>query len=254
MPVSRMEHLDRIYAGLELLECDRERTSILTLVDGDANLFLKCRNLTEQSKFASRLCIQRKPSGVESRYNLQRRRVRISAIHNELRQHVPACDYVFGLEDDGVVRPDALARLLRAYTIYPFAGLISGVQIGRHGIQHLGLWSVDDVYEPTSITSLMPGEGVQEIDAAGMYAFLTKRDNYVRHEFRPFQNNDLGPDVEWTLALRQAGYKNYSDFDVPVEHRKDDGTSVTLSNTVVQQVRLSKSVDRWQHEILTITE
>jgi hypothetical protein len=125
------------------------------------------------------------------------RRIRIASIHNELKQHILACDYVLCLEDDGVVRADALKRLLRVYGMYPFAGLVSGAEIGRHGFQHLGLWSVDDVYEPTTITSLMPGEGIQEIDASGMYACLTKRDNYVNHEFRPFQNNDLGPDVQW---------------------------------------------------------
>jgi hypothetical protein len=195
------------------------------------------------------LCIQRKPDG-RPRYDLRARRIRIATIHNAIRELVPACDYVFLLEDDGLFKPDALKRLLNVYSMYPFAGLVSGVEIGRHGYAHLGLWSVDDVYEPTTITSLMPAEGIQEIDASGMYCALTKRNNYLQHEFKPFGHNDLGPDFEWSLSLRQAGYKNYADFSVPVEHRKDDGTSLTLSNTEVQQVRLTKADDGWSQEVL----
>jgi hypothetical protein len=48
------------------------------------------------------------------------------------------------------------------------------------------------------------------------------------------------------LALRQAGYKNYSDFSVPVEHRLPDGMALTLSNTDVVQVRLAKAGQHWR--------
>ena len=111
LPVSRPDWLPIVFAALELLDCDREQTSLLTYVDGDASLFLTARNLTEQSKFASRLCIQRKPDS-RPRYDLRARRIRISTLHNELKQHVPGCDYVFSIEDDGTFRPDALRRLL----------------------------------------------------------------------------------------------------------------------------------------------
>jgi len=241
-----------ILASLEMLDCDREQTSILTLVDGDASLFLTARNLTEQSKFASRLCIQRKPDG-RPRYDLRARRLRISSLHNEMKRHIPAdCDYVFSLEDDGVIKPDALKRLLNVYLTHPFAGLVTGVQIGRHGIHHLGLWAADDVYEPTTITSLVPGEGVQEIDAAGMYCVLTKRGNYINHEFKPFGNNDLGPDVEWGLALRQVGFKNYAEFGVWVEHRLPDGGVLTRANTTVQQMKLTKDGGMWRQQVIQL--
>jgi len=232
------------------LECDRESTSLLCLVDGPADLFLQTRNYTEQSKFASRLCIQRKPDG-RPRFDLRARRIRIASLHNDMRERIPSdCDYVFSVEDDGVVRLDALKRLLNVYMMYPFAGLVSGVEIGRHGFAHLGLWSVDDVYEPTTITSLMPGEGVQEIDASGMYCVLTRRNNFVNHEFRPFGDNDLGPDTQWGLALRQQGYQNYVDFGVWVEHRLPDGRVLTRANTTVQQVRLTKEANGWRQEVV----
>jgi hypothetical protein len=38
LPISREQHLLRVFASFELLECDREQTSLLAFVDGDAEL------------------------------------------------------------------------------------------------------------------------------------------------------------------------------------------------------------------------
>jgi hypothetical protein len=57
LPISREQHLLKVLASLELLECERDRTSLLAFDDGDADLFLTARNLVEQSKLAERLCV-----------------------------------------------------------------------------------------------------------------------------------------------------------------------------------------------------
>jgi hypothetical protein len=57
LPISREQHLLKVLASLELLECERDRTSLLAFDDGDAYLFLTARNLVEQSKLAGRLCV-----------------------------------------------------------------------------------------------------------------------------------------------------------------------------------------------------
>jgi hypothetical protein len=58
LPISREQHLLKVFTSSEMLECDRERTSLLAFVDGEAELFLTARNLVEQSKFSERLCVQ----------------------------------------------------------------------------------------------------------------------------------------------------------------------------------------------------
>jgi hypothetical protein len=57
LPISREQHLLKVLASLELLECERDQTSLLAFDDGDADLFLTARNLVEQSKLAERLCV-----------------------------------------------------------------------------------------------------------------------------------------------------------------------------------------------------
>jgi hypothetical protein len=58
LPVSREQHLLRVFASLENLECDRERTGFLVFVDGEPELYLVARNLVEHSKFSEKLCVQ----------------------------------------------------------------------------------------------------------------------------------------------------------------------------------------------------
>jgi hypothetical protein len=41
--------------------------------------------------------------------------------------------YVFLIEDDGVLPPDALSRLLADYKAHPYALFIEGVELGRWG-------------------------------------------------------------------------------------------------------------------------
>jgi hypothetical protein len=207
MPVSREQFLLKVFASLELLECDRERTGLLVYVDGDAELYLTAHNLAEQSKFAERHCVQGNIPGERKEFSINTRRRRISAVHNATRKLINPCEYVFLIEDDGVLPPDALSRLLADYLAHPYAGFIEGVELGRWGIPHVGAWRADDVYDMKRLESAMPGSGVEEIDAGGLYACLTRFRQYVEHEFQPYEGCAFGPDIEWGIALRRQGYQ-----------------------------------------------
>lgn len=249
IPVSRPEHLDRLFHALEVLECDATQTNLFTYVDGNSELFVMVRNLTEASKFASRLCVQRTADRTPATFGLHERRKRIAAIHNESKALIGKCDYVFGLEDDTIPPSHALANLLMGYAAHPFAGFIEGVELGRWGVPYVGAWHVDDVYEPTKIESMMPGVGIEEIDAGGFYCYLTKRNNYMKHDYAPFGNNDLGPDVNYGIWLRQQGFKNYIDWSVNCEHRMRGGTGISLPMTQPRQAAMVKENDQWKQVI-----
>jgi hypothetical protein len=111
------------------------------------------------------------------------------------------------------------------------------------------LWAVDDPYEPNEIRSLMPGSGLVEVDAAGLYATLMRYDLYSKHEFKPF-GDSLGPDFEMGIQLRRSGYKNYADFDVWLEHMRPDGTVLTRSSTNPVEMRFDFLNGRWNGSML----
>jgi hypothetical protein len=133
LPVSREQHLLRVFASLEVLECDRERTGLLVYVDGDEALHDVAANLVYQSKFADRRCLQGDLPGPLRDFSINTRRRRIAAIHNEIHKLIKPCEYVFLIEDDGALPPDALSRLLSDYKAHPYAGFIEGVELGRWG-------------------------------------------------------------------------------------------------------------------------
>lgn len=95
LPVSRKQHLLKVFASLKMLTCDRERTGLLVFVDGDADLYLESRNLVEHSKFAERLCVQGDIPGERKEFSINTRRRGITAIHNEIQKLIKPSEYLF---------------------------------------------------------------------------------------------------------------------------------------------------------------
>lgn len=251
IPVSRADHLDRLFHSLEVLDGDKERTALLTYVDGDTKLFLETRNRTELSKFAERLCVQRPGSKTPAPLGLLERRRRIAAVHNEAKELLPTCEYVMGVEDDTIVPVDALSRLLSDYAAHPYAGFIEGVELGRWGVPYVGAWRADDVYEPSRIESAMPPDGaaVEEIDAGGFYCYLTRRQQFVDHQYEPYDGSTLGPDVNYGLWLRQQGFKNYIDWSIRCRHYQRNGNVVSLATAQPRHISFTKRREQWTQNL-----
>lgn len=245
LPVSRKDYVDRIFAMLELLECDVSKTNLLVIVDGDNQLLVNVRNKVEMSRFNERLCFQFKSKHKTRHFDILGRRMRISDIHNKFKDSIKDCDYVFGIEDDTIVPTNSLIKLIKAYGIYPHAGFIQGVELGRWGIPYIGAWKIDDIYETTKIESTELKEGLHEIDAGGFYCFMTKKDNYLNHFFKPFGNNDLGPDVDFGISLRKLGLLNYCDYSIKCTH-KTKHEDITFSNSEISRVSFIKRNNQWR--------
>ena len=225
LPISRELILDRLFAGLELLECDKERTNLFVYVDGDNNLYTKTRNLVEQSKFNQRLCVQRKDSTKVNNFSIEKRRKRIADIHNEIKQYLVKSDFVFLIEDDTLLPSYALKYLFEGYRAQPYAGLVTGWELGRWGVPYIGVWRTDDVYKPSELKSVINSQGLEPIDASGLYCCLTRTEHYMAHEFKPY-SDVLGADVDYGLKLRTDGFMNYVDWRVKCEHYNNKGLVV----------------------------
>ncbi len=247
LPISRDEYLKEFLTSIELLDCDQTKVNVLAIVDGNVDLYLKVRNLLTNSKYAETLTIHYKASEPKSNYDILARRLRIADIHNTAKQHVFNTEYVMIIEDDTFVPYNAFKRLYEHY-IYKdrFAGFVQGIEAGRWGIKYLGAWTVDNIYEPTEIISLELQDGVKQVDAGGFYCFMTKSEYYVNHDFKPFDNNGLGPDVDFGIEMRRQGLKNYTDFMVKCRHKSSDGQDITVDDAEV--IRIKKNETRWRQQ------
>lgn len=237
IPISRKHFLRRLFARLDILECPPD-TNLLCYVDGDLELYGIARNFVLNSKFKERLCIYRK-RGQAGTSSVKTRRQRIADVHNEIKGLIKECDYIFIIEDDTIVPTDALTKLLNGYSIHPYAGFISGLELGRWGFTHIGAWKVDDIYNIHKIESIKSGSGIEEIDAAGFYCCLVKRDNYINHFFKPFLEI-LGPDVNFGIEMRRQGLKNYVDHSIHCAHLNLKG-DITFQNSSIVQITFTKN-------------
>lgn len=242
IPCSRPDYLKRIFAHLDMMPCDAQRTHLIVFVDGNQQLFELARNLTVNSKFKERLCVYRH-KGVPSVGSVKRHRQRIADVHNEIKQYIGMCDYVFILEDDTLPPLTTLQTFERLASEYPYAGFLSGTEIGRWGFEMIGGWNADDVYFPKQITSIQKGSGIEEVDAAGLYCCFIRRELYMKHKFQPFEDI-LGPDVNFGLWLRREGYKNYVTHDLPCKHLTKRG-EITVEKATIVQVQVNREGDSW---------
>lgn len=220
LPVSRDDFLAKVMTNLELLDCDTETTNILCIVDGDNELYIKVRNLINDTKFKQRLTVKASIGGVPNKIDVQTRRQRIAAIHNQAKELIAHNDgYVFLCEDDTTFPLNSLQVLLKVATNDSAIGFVEGVELGRWGTPYVGAWLADDVYDVKKLVSIEnkpANAGVDKIDAGGLYCALAKVRSYKEHTFT--SANGLGPDVNFGIELRQKGLQNYIAWQVQCKH------------------------------------
>lgn len=254
LAVSRADFLERVITAIELLECNKDETNLLCIVDGDDQLYLRTRNLVNDTKFAERLTVKANLDDNRSKLDVPTRRRRIAAIHNQARGLVRHTHgYVLSVEDDTTFRPDALQRLLRVAVNERAFAMAEGVELGRWGVPYVGAWEADDVYELTQLKSIQNKQDITEatkhdnIDAGGLYFALIKADLYKYHEFTC--ENGLGPDVNFGIDNRRLGFENFIVWQVPcVHHNMKMGRYETITPAEQTQIvtMIKEKNDIWK--------
>lgn len=221
LPVSRLSYLDRV------LECLLNQTvkpnNLLVVYDGPESQYLIARNKVvgldfEQVRFVP-------SNSLALAHSIPDRRRHITNIHNQIREmmgEIPTLvgaeqNWIFSIEDDGIIPLDALEKLLAVTKTHADVGQVTGVELGRWGSPYVGAWKVNNVFDVKSIESMhFKHSGIEEIDGCGLYCTLIRQELYHQHAF--FTNNGLGPDVNLGIFMRQQGYQNYIDWSIHVTH------------------------------------
>lgn len=215
LPISRTTFLERVIKSLETQT--HKIDNLIVIFDGEENDFLDVRNRVVEINVENVLCVQSQHTATAQ--SIPDRRRHITNIHNHFKELIGESDWIFSVEDDGILPVDALAKLVQVTESKPNVGMVTGVELGRWGVPYVGAWTVDDLETPTLIVSVENKTGtelVEEIDACGLYCALINAEYYKQHEF--FTWNGLGPDVNLGLFLRQSNLKNYIHWGVPVTH------------------------------------
>lgn len=219
LPVSRPEYLDRVLESLKNQNYYKP-DALIVIFDGPDDDYIEVRNKIVGQPYDHVLCV--KSNNLTPAFAISERRQHIANIHNQARSLIERPGlynhYVFTIEDDGILPPNALSDLLAVIETHR-EGMVTGVELGRWGVPYVGAWKVDNIFTPTLVTSMenKVGQNLMEpIDGCGLYCALVRADLYVAHEFDSV--NGLGPDVNLGLYCRQQGYNNSIVWSVPVTH------------------------------------
>lgn len=250
LPVSRIDLLNIVLDSL--MNQTYTIDNLLVIYDGPANDFVKVRNKISELNIGTKLCVQ--SNNIGNAASIPDRRKHIANIHNQAKELISDADWIFSIEDDGILPPDALSRLVNIINERSDVGMVTGVELGRWGMPYVGAWNVDNIDDVKVITSLenrtlQDPTIVEEIDACGLYCALIRLDCYKQHVF--FVNNGLGADVNLGIFIRKLGFKNYIDWGIPVTHLTNkDGINIAIPAT--SQSRIVKltilSSNSWQSQ------
>jgi glycosyltransferase involved in cell wall biosynthesis len=235
LPVSRIKYLDRVLDSLKNQTI--KPNSLIVIFDGSDEDYIEVRNKIVGQPFNQVLCL--KSNNLRPAFAISQRREHIANIHNQFRDMIGGADWIFSIEDDGILPYDALEYLINAANTHEAVGMVTGVELGRWGVPYVGAWRVDNISDTKLVTSMENKTDqpnlVEEIDACGLYCALIRADKYKEHEFDA--RNGLGPDVNLALYLRQSGYKNYIDWGIHVTHlTNNSGLEVEIPATDTSQL------------------
>ena len=239
LPVSRIKYLDRVIDSL--LNQTLKPQSLLVVYDGPDRDLIEARNKIVGLDFRQVLFVKSNNNKVA--LSIPDRRRHITSIHNQIKELIVDADWLFSIEDDGILPTDALAKLVKFVRVNPNVGMITGVELGRWGVPYVGAWRVDDVNNVEKVVSVENKTAdpcVEEIDGCGLYCALIDANLYKIHDFTT--SNGLGPDVNLGLFLRQQEKQNYIDWSIQVTHLTNrHGLEIEIPATdTSKQVTLSK--------------
>lgn len=254
--VSRPHFTDVVIDNLRRLDLRGERCQLVVMVDNNQMDDFITEDV--KAKFSDVVFKHSTHSTKPMEGNIPNARNRIAQLRNESKEVVADTKYVFSFEDDTIIPSDSFYKLRKSFYLANEAnptGLVSGVQVARHGLKVLGAWHVDNAQFPTEITSLGKNEvatTLAEVSGTGFYCYLTptklyKEATYGWHE-------PVGPDVYYGLWLRTKGLSVYVDQSVVCGHKvgtERAGYKVLMPDNVdVIQARFTKHGETWKHEII----
>ena len=242
LPVSRPESTGLIASNLNSALVQSHEYELITVFDNkfiDPNRFFDQLDLNPFTRHEFAYTNRGKPPS----HSIPRRD-RIANVHNVAKEMLGDTDVVFSFEDDTVLPPNALTRLLRS--LGEGVGLVSGIEVGRHINQYLGAWHIKgDPADPHYYESLLDYKSrpvVKEVDATGFYCFVTPTELYksVEHQWKM----PLGPDVFYGLELRRRGLKNLINTNLACGHKHREET--LYPHDQLKQWQISKRAENWK--------
>ena len=253
-PFTRAEYVRRWFDDLASTDLKAENTNLVFIIDIGEDQFgqnigakIYSRILDEMQRTYYRQYVIARNYDHHVSGSIPARRKRIAEIHNQSKEMIKAVDgqFVLGLEDDTVFTNLCVERLYRKFVEHEDTGLVSAYEAGRWNQKIIGIWGFDNVDDPKSCWTELPKTDYEEIDAAGMYCYLTPTELYLQHDYSSEDWQPWGPDVNYGLDLRRKGYTNYVDWSQACGHIDFDRIITPNDNLYVENFWYDEKLKGW---------
>lgn len=189
----------------------------------------------------------------EARLFHRRNRIRdsLTSLQKHIRESGRTYDMLFMVEDDTIFQPDTLQRLLMDYKDLTDqkvkVGFIEAVQVGRHGIRMVGAWRMDDLENPTKMSTIPLNKKsfFEKIDGGGLYCFITPMELFLAHTFY-WHDECFSVDVTYGIELRKKGYTNIIDWTLPTGHGDQNGNALYPDSNVTVAAYEKQENGEWK--------
>lgn len=229
---SREYPVDRYFENIAKIEMPRDKMHWLIFLDTmDEDLIkkVKAKAAEQENNFASTRIFVTAEKPIHSP-EFEERVMRIArnmgVILTNIGQLHGGSDFIFMVEDDTFVKPDAFNKLWRHMQDNPKMAFVQGVEMGRWFDPRLGAGTMTDPEQDVIVKRHpWPQEhGIEKLSVGGWYCWIGRMEALKNMKFRCKPPIWTGPDEFMVYDLTQKGWECIMDWEVPCEHMNTDGT------------------------------
>lgn len=229
---SRDYPVDRYFENIKAIDMPREKMHWLIFLDTmDENLIKKVKSKVaeQEPNFASArifITAQKPIHSPEFEERVMRIARNMGVILTNIGQLHGGSDFIFMIEDDTFVKPDAFNKLWRHFQDNPNMVFAQGAEMGRWADPRLGAGTMTDP-EAEVIVKRHPWPqetGIEKLSVGGWYCWIGRMSALHKIKFRCKPPIWTGPDEFMVYDLTKKGFECIMDWEVPCEHMNPDGT------------------------------
>lgn len=257
-PITKPWAVKRFLENLERIQMPWGETEICFYLDTDNQSLIEYARAWLQRKApmvnGCKIYISLNPEPKDVNIPVQRNR--IVDMKEKSKQMIDG-DFVFGIEDDTLVAPDAFEKLHKTINENTDIGYIEGVQVGRHAIKMVGVWKCDNLKNPSVQQTLVPPDErfledypskenfyLQQITGGGFYCYLTLGYLYKQIKYH-WHDECFGPDVCFVMDVIGEGYQAWVDWSVKTIHMTEQ-RDYEVDDKIISIRWLKSERDGWK--------
>jgi len=251
--ISRSEVINDYFKNIMSIDMPRGEMEYVVFIDSNNTAFInQVESNSVRMGFASVKFIVTHDEPIINSFSFHKRGMRIASNLKKIIEEVRT-PYLFMVEDDTHVPPDAYKKLMATIEIDTAIAYVTGVEVSRGQARHLGIAHLisDEHGEIIRKTNPRPREsGIESITGGGWYCWMGRTESLRAIEYRCsdeiHDDRQIGPDVYFVFDLNRTGYKTLVDWSIWCNHYDSNSQKwLTPDEAIFHDYVYTKQGTKW---------